>query len=70
MNRPMVCLLGWVLTVAAVTGCVLRGLSDRTGESGAPAKLDVIFVATDLEIVNAMLKLANVTRNDVVYVLG
>jgi predicted RNA methylase len=39
----------------------------------APAELrkpDVIFVPTPQEVVDAMLKLANVTKNDVVYDLG
>ena len=42
------------------------------GASGgeAPVKLDVIFVAIDLTIVNAMVTLAGVTRDDVVYDLG
>ena len=40
------------------------------GAPAAPVKLDVIFVATDLEIVNAMLTLGGVTRDDVVYDLG
>jgi SAM-dependent methyltransferase len=70
MNRHMFRLLGSVSTVAAVTGCVLGAPSDRKGEPAAPVKLDVIFVATDLEIVNAMLTLAGVTRTDVVYDLG
>ena len=39
----------------------------------APAQLrtpDVIFVPTPQEVVDAMLKLAKVTKNDVVYDLG
>jgi ribosomal protein L11 methylase PrmA len=39
-------------------------------EPAPPVKLDVIFVATDLTIVDAMLTLAGVTRDDVVYDLG
>ena len=35
-----------------------------------PVKLDVMFVATEREVVNAMLMLAGVTRDDVVYDLG
>ena len=63
-------LLGSVLAAAVATGCVFGVRSARDGDPAAPAKLDVIFVATDLEIVNAMLTLAGVTRDDVVYDLG
>ena len=47
-------------------GATLR----RRREPEAPVKLDVIFVATDLTIVNAMLTPAGVTRDDVVHDLG
>jgi SAM-dependent methyltransferase len=57
-------LLALLLTV----GCT-GGMPPGGGEA-PPAKLDVIFVATDLEIVTAMLTLANVTREDTVYDLG
>jgi SAM-dependent methyltransferase len=66
----MISLFAPVLTAAALAGCGAgappAGVSDRA----APVKLDVIFVATDLEIVDAMLTLAGVTRDDVVYDLG
>jgi SAM-dependent methyltransferase len=68
MNRQSIHLLVSVLA-AALVGCS-GGMPPRVGEPAAPAKLDVIFVATDLEIVNAMLTLANVTRDDTVYDLG
>jgi SAM-dependent methyltransferase len=58
-----------VLMTAALVGCT-AGTPPRSSETPASVKLDVIFVATDLEIVNAMLTLANVTRDDVVYDLG
>ena len=58
-----------VLLAAALVGCT-AGMPAGGGETPIPAKLDVIFVATDLEIVNAMLALANVTRDDIVYDLG
>ena len=54
---------------AALVGCT-AGMPPGGGEAPAPVKLDVIFVATDLTIVNAMLTLAGVTREDVVYDLG
>jgi len=70
MTRQMIRLLGSVLTAAALSGCAAGLPSGEAGEPGAPVKLDVIFVATDLTIVNAMLSLAGVTRDDVVYDLG
>jgi SAM-dependent methyltransferase len=70
MNRRMIRLLGLVLTVAAMSGCAEEVPPAGVGEPAAPVKLDVIFVATDLAIVNAMLTLAGVTRDDVVYDLG
>jgi len=63
-------LLGPILMVAALSGCTAAVPAGGVSEAAAPAKLDVIFVATDLEIVNAMLTLAGVTRDDVVYDLG
>ena len=58
-----------VLAAAALSGCV--AVASTGGADGpAPTKLDVIFVATDLEIVNAMLTLAKVNADDVVYDLG
>jgi SAM-dependent methyltransferase len=70
MTRQMLRLLGPVLKAAALSGCAGGPPSGRAGEPAAPAKLDVIFVATDLTVVNAMLTLAGVTRDDVVYDLG
>jgi SAM-dependent methyltransferase len=70
MIRHMNCLLTPVLVAAALSGCAAGAPSAGVGEPAAPVKLDVIFVATDLTIVNAMLTLARVTRDDVVYDLG
>jgi SAM-dependent methyltransferase len=70
MNRQMIRLLGLLLSAAALAGCTAEVLSGGVGEPAAPVKLDVIFVATDLTIVNAMLTLADVTRDDIVYDLG
>jgi len=70
MTHQMMRLLGSVLTAAALSGCVAGAPSGGVREPAAPVRLDVIFVATDLEIVNAMLTLAAVTRDDVVYDLG
>ena len=66
----MIRLFGPVLTAAALAGCAAGAPSAGVGTPAAPVKLDVIFVATDLEIVSAMLTLAGVTRDDVVYDLG
>src|SRR5260370_32546064 len=70
MNRQTIRLLGPVLLMASLSGCTAGVSATQDGERAGPAKLDVIFVATDREIVNAMLTLANVTRDDVVYDLG
>jgi SAM-dependent methyltransferase len=70
MNRQMIRLLGPVLAAAALAGCTAGVPSAGVGEPAAPIKLDVIFVATDLTIVNGMLTLAGVTRDDIVYDLG
>jgi SAM-dependent methyltransferase len=70
MSRQMTRLLGPVLTAAALSGCAASVPPVGVGELATPAKLDVIFVATDLTVVNAMLTLAGVTRDDVVYDLG
>jgi SAM-dependent methyltransferase len=70
MNRHVIRLLTPTLAAAALAGCAVGGPSTRDNEPPTPVKLDVIFVATDLTIVNAMLTLANVTRDDVVYDLG
>ena len=59
-----------MLTAATLSGCAAGVPPGSAGEPSAPAKLDVIFVATDLTIVNAMLTLAGVTRDDIVYDLG
>ena len=58
-----------VLLAATLAGCA-AGTPPGGRDAAAPVKLDVIFVATDLEIVSAMLNLAKVTRDDVVYDLG
>jgi precorrin-6B methylase 2 len=57
-----------VLSLAIIGALVVPSSAQQ-----APAQLrspDVIFVPTPQEVVDAMLKLANVTKNDVVYDLG
>ena len=58
------------LTAAVLAGCTAGMPWGEDKDPVAPVKLDVIFVATDLMIVNAMLTLADVTGDDVVYDLG
>jgi SAM-dependent methyltransferase len=70
MEARLIHVSGWALTAALLSGCAAGGPRAEVGALPAPAKLDVIFVATDLKIVNAMLTLAGVTRDDVVYDLG
>jgi SAM-dependent methyltransferase len=60
-----------VLLVAGVlAGCAGVGPWSGDEKPGSPVDLDVAFVATDLAIVRAMLELAGVTRDDIVYDLG
>ena len=62
-------LLGLMLvTAATLVGCAGGALGPA--ETGGVEKLDVIYVPTDPAIVSAMLGLAGVTREDVVYDLG
>jgi SAM-dependent methyltransferase len=57
-----------VLTLA---GCASSGSTPPAPGTGqTPAPLDVIWVATDLAVVHAMLEAANVKPGDVVYDLG
>jgi SAM-dependent methyltransferase len=66
------------LVIAAVICVVAAGCAPGSGWPGAgprepaeaPVRLDVIWVPTDLAVVNEMLTLAAVTRDDVVYDLG
>ena len=53
----------------AVAGAVVGGCAGSATMDSPPA-LDVIFVATDLEVVRAMLEAAKVGPGDVVYDLG
>jgi len=45
-------------------------LYGQTPAQTAPRTPDVIYVPTPPEVVEAMLKVANVTKNDIVYDLG
>jgi SAM-dependent methyltransferase len=72
MTRPGLLLLVTALTALATAGCMAGGGPPEVAArpSDAPVRLDVIWVATDLDLVIEMLKLAGVTRDDVVYDLG
>lgn len=60
-------LISIAVTVALIAGAVAQA----GGSSQAPQrKPDVIWIPTEDAVVTAMLKLANVTKNDVVYDLG
>ena len=61
-------LMGLAVAVATLTGCARGGMPAADGVL-APQP-DVIFVATDVEVVRAMLTLARVTPDDVVFDLG
>jgi SAM-dependent methyltransferase len=60
-----------VLALVLTSGCAAQGPDARAaaGEPTAP-RLDVIWVASDLAVVTAMLEAANVGPRDVVYDLG
>lgn len=70
MNRPMAHLLPVFLLTTTLAGCAGELPAAGDGAAREPVALDVIFVASDLAIVKAMLTLAGVTRDDVVYDLG
>lgn len=55
MNRQMTSLLLLVLAAATLAGCAAGVPWAGHREPAGPGKLDVIFVATDPSIVNAML---------------
>src|SRR5689334_7489488 len=62
-------LLSVVFSAALVAG--VRGLEGAVQSPQAPLRTpDVIFVPTPQEVVDAMLKLANVTGRDIIYDLG
>ena len=63
-------LLGLALLAVTLAGCAAGTPPGPDREPPGPVALDVIFVPTDLAVVNAMLTLAGVTHDDVVYDLG
>jgi SAM-dependent methyltransferase len=59
-----------VLAAVAAAGLAIGLVLPATAQTKAPLKLDVVYVPTPQPVVDAMLELAQVTRNDVVYDLG
>ena len=71
MRRRVTRLVALALTAGALAGCAAVAPTAGEAESPSPpVALDVIFVPTDLSIVNAMLTLADVGPDDIVYDLG
>jgi hypothetical protein len=66
VKRPIAPVLA--LAVAVAVGCA--GAMPGPATSPPPPALDVIYVATDLEVVRAMLEAAKVGPGDLVYDLG
>jgi predicted O-methyltransferase YrrM len=66
-RRPTPPLIAALLIAAAVTGVAGRGQTPPPAQTPRP---DVIWIASDDRAVTAMLKLAGVTKTDVVYDLG
>jgi precorrin-6B methylase 2 len=68
MAQPVTAIL---LVVMAASAAVFDGAAQATGSAQTPPpKPDVIWMPTDDHVVVAMLKMAKVTKNDVVYDLG
>jgi predicted RNA methylase len=66
-TRKTICLVAICLTFAlALAPATIQAQAQK----GALRTPDVIFVPTPQEVVDAMLKMANVTKNDIVYDLG
>lgn len=66
-------LLGAALLTAAVvlaSGCAPQGWTGPPASGISPPRLDVIWVASDLEVVTTMLEAAKVGPGDMVYDLG
>jgi SAM-dependent methyltransferase len=59
-----------LLALALVAGCASPGTGSDRSAGAPPPRLDVIWVASDLQVVTAMLEAAKVGPGDVVYDLG
>jgi SAM-dependent methyltransferase len=59
-----------VVALVVLAGCALSSPDATAPEAGVPPRLDVIWAATDLAVVSAMLDAAGVGPGDVVYDLG
>src|SRR3990167_2327310 len=59
------------LALAVLAVASLAGATEALAQTPAPSRRpDVIFVPTPEAVVEAMLQVANVTKNDIVYDLG
>ena len=59
------------LAATLISGLTLSAAAQQAAQQPAPLRTpDVIFVPTPQEVVDVMLKIAKVTKNDVVYDLG
>ncbi len=58
------------MVLCLVAATVLVAPMSALGQQPAPRTPDVIFVPTPQDVVDAMLKVAKVTKNDVIYDLG
>ena len=68
--RKSSALIAFGLLLAGLIICVGAGASAQTTTPAPQRRPDVIWVPTEDAVVNAMLKIASVTRDDVVYDLG
>lgn len=62
--------LSWFAFAAASVGLVAPVAAQQTGQASTRQMPDVIYVPTPQEVVDAMLKVANVGPDDVLYDLG
>jgi ribosomal protein L11 methylase PrmA len=59
-----------LVSLMCVAGLPTRALAQAATQEAPTRRPDVIYVPTPEEVVEAMLQVANVTKNDVVYDLG
>jgi tRNA G37 N-methylase Trm5 len=63
--------VGFAVVAATLLGSVLQGPAPAQAQAQtAPRRPDVIYVPTPQAVVDAMLQVANVGKNDIVYDLG
>lgn len=67
-TAPVAVLLAATIVLAGA--CAVHGPTEPPASGVSPPRLDVIWVASDLEVITAMLEAAEVGPDDVVYDLG